>query len=98
MERNDNREIKMSKYAEYINRSSCRSINDIIDFCHEILPEQWKACPWRHPELIHGIGLLASEEALNCYMSAYGEMHVGKCRAAMMNFPFNKLTGSIENT
>jgi len=86
----------MSKYAEYINRSSCRSINDIIDFCHEILPEQWKACPWRHPELIHGIGLLASEEALNCYMSAYGEMHVGKCRAAMMNFPFNKLTGSIE--
>ena len=29
-------------------------------------------------------------------MSAYGEMHVGKCRAAIMNFPFDKLTGSIE--
>ena len=65
MERNDNREIKMSKYAEYINRSSCRSINEIIDLCHEMLPEQWKSCPWRHLELIHGIGLLASEEALN---------------------------------
>ena len=96
MERNDNREIKMLKYAEYINRSSCRSITEIIDFCHESLPKQWKSCPWRHPELIHGIGLLASEEALNCYMSAYGEMHVGKCRAAIMNFPFDKLTGSIE--
>lgn len=96
MERNDNWEIKMSKYAEYINRSSCRSINEIIDLCHEMLPEQWKSCPWKHPELIHGIGLLASEEALNCYMSAYGEMHVGKCRAAIMNFPFDKLTGSIE--
>ncbi|MBO4841028.1 MAG: AAA family ATPase [Bacteroidaceae bacterium] len=86
----------MSKYAEYINRSSCRSINEIIDLCHEMLPEQWKFCPWRHPELIHGIGLLASEEALNCYMSAYGEMHVGKCRAAFINFPFDILTGSIE--
>ena len=86
----------MSKYAEYINRSSCRSINDIIDLCHDSLPEQWKSCPWRHPELIHGIGLLASEEALNCYMSAYGEMHVGKCRAAIMNYPFDRLTGSIE--
>lgn len=96
MERNDNREIKMSDYAEYINRSSCRSINDIIDLCHKLLPDQWKPCPWRHPELIHGIALLASEEALNCYMSAYGEMHVGKCRAAIMNFPFGKLTGSIE--
>lgn len=96
MERNDNWKIKMSKYADYLNRSSCRSINEIIDLCHEMLPEQWKACPWRHPELIHGIGLLASEEALNCYMSAYGEMHVGKCRAAIMNFPFDKLTGSIE--
>jgi hypothetical protein len=29
-------------------------------------------------------------------MSAYGDMHVSKCRAAMMNFPFNQLTGSIE--
>ncbi len=88
--------MKMSKYAEYINRSLCRSINEIIDFCHEMLPEQWKAYPWRHPELIHGIGLLASEDALNCYMSAYGEMHVGKCRAAIMNFPFDKIIGSIE--
>lgn len=86
----------MSEYGDRLSRLRCRNINDIIEWCHELLPEQWKSCPWRHPELIHGIGLLASEEALNCYMSAYGEMHVGKCRAAMMNFPFNKLTGSIE--
>ena len=29
-------------------------------------------------------------------MSAYGDMHVTKCRAAMMNFPFNDIQGSIE--
>ena len=86
----------MSEYNEKLIRSRCQNINDIIEWCHELLPEQWKSYPWRHPELTHGIGLLASEEALNCYMSAYGEMHVGKCRAAIMNFPFNNLTGSIE--
>ena len=83
-------------YKTALNRIKNVNISSIIELCHEMLPEQWKAYPWRHPELIHGIGLLASEEALNCYMSAYGEMHVGKCRAAIMNFPFDKLTGSIE--
>ena len=83
-------------YEEEIKQKRTLTITDIIDLCHESLPNQWKSFPWKHPELIHGIGLLASEEALNCYMSAYGEMHVGKCRAAIMNFPFDKLTGSIE--
>jgi len=86
----------LSKYEAAIRQKRTLTITDIIDLCYESLPEQWKSCPWRHSELIHGIGLLASEEALNCYMSAYGEMHVGKCRAAIMNFPFDKLTGSIE--
>lgn len=29
-------------------------------------------------------------------MSAYGDMHVTKCRAAMMNFPYTDIQGSIE--
>lgn len=86
----------LSKYEVAIRQKRNLTTTDIVDLCHESLPEQWNTCPWKHPELIHGIGLLASEEALNCYMSAYGEMHVGKCRAAIMNFPFDKLTGSIE--
>lgn len=86
----------MSEYGDRLSLSTCRNINDIIGWCHDLLPEQWKSCPWRHPELVRGIGLLASDEALNCYMSAYGEMHVGKCRAAIQNFPFDKLSGSIE--
>lgn len=86
----------IKEYKTVLSQLMTPSILSIIELCHESLSEQWKSCPWRHPELIHGIGLLASEEALNCYMSAYGEMHVGKCRAAIMNFPFNKLTGSIE--
>lgn len=88
--------MSISKYEENIRHSSCRTINDIIEWCHETLPSEWKAYPWRHPELNHGIDLLASDEALNCYMSAYGEMHSNKCKAAMMSFPFERLKGSIE--
>lgn len=81
-------------YAEDIKQ--CNSIDDIIDYCHNALPIEYKGRPWTHPELNHGINLLASDVALNCYMSAYGDMHVTKCRAAMMNFPFNDIQGSIE--
>ena len=72
------------------------SIDDIINYCHNALPIEFKGKPWTHPELQHGVNLLASEMALNCYMSAYGDMHATKCRAAMMNFPFNRIQGSIE--
>ena len=81
-------------YAENINH--CNSIEDIINWCHDALPAQYKTKPWTHEQLNHGVDLLASDEALNCYMSAYGEMHAGKCRAALMNFPFGQLNGSIE--
>lgn len=81
-------------YAEDIKQ--CNNIDDIIDYCHNVLPIEYKGRPWTHPELNHGINLLASDVVLNCYMSAYGDMHVTKCRAAMMNFPFNDIQGSIE--
>lgn len=81
-------------YSEQISR--CRNIEEIINSCHEAIPQQYKMRPWTHPELNHGVDLLASDNALNCYMSAYGDMHTTKCRAAMMNFPFNQLQGNIE--
>lgn len=87
---------EINRYKTLLNQLKIPNISNIIDMCHDSISNQWKSCAWKHPELIHGIGLLASEEALNCYMSAYGEMHVGKCRAAIMNFPYDRLTGSIE--
>lgn len=82
------------EYADKI--CHCKSLDDIIGLCHEALPDNLRAKPWTHPEINHGVDLLASDEALDCYMSAYGDMHQGKCRAAMMNFPFEQLNGSIE--
>lgn len=86
----------MSGYSDIIRESSCSNIGDIINLCYQLVPASHKTRPWTHQELIHGINVLASDDALNCYMAAYGEMHVGKCRAAMMNFPFEELQGAIE--
>ena len=86
----------MPGYSNIIKGSSHTNIEGIVELCHQMIPSRYKTRPWTHPELVHGINLLASDDALNCYMSAYGEMHIGKCRAAMMNFPFDELQGSIE--
>lgn len=86
----------MTEYNDIIKGSSCTNIESIVELCHQMIPLQYKAHPWTHQELVHGLNLLVSDDALNCYMSAYGEMHVGKCRAAMMNFPFEEIQGSVE--
>ena len=86
----------MEEYSGIIRNTSCSNIDGIVELCHQLVPAAYKTQPWTHPDLIHGINVLASDDALNCYMAAYGEMHVGKCRAAMMNFPFEELQGAIE--
>ena len=83
-------------YSDALNSSTCSCIDDIIDWRHEQLPVNYKYRPWTHPQLNHGVDLLATDEALDCYLAAYGDMHASKCRAAMMNFPYDGLQGSIE--
>lgn len=86
----------LSNYEIAIEQTDIQSIDNVIDLCHQLVPVKYKSRPWTHPELNHGLDLLASDDALNCYMSAYGEMHVSKCKAAMMNFPYADIKGSIE--
>lgn len=45
--------------------------------------------PWELTE--HGRKVLQTEDELNAYIAAYGEMHIVKCRAALQNFPFDNL-------
>lgn len=94
-----NREFELydiEAYRRKLIENNCRNIDDIIELCRSAVPPEYQQRPWTHPELRHGTNLLASDVALNCYMSSYGDMHVTKCRAAMMNFPFNDVHGSIE--
>ena len=83
-------------YAEKLKVAKCADIDDIVQLCYDSLPADCKAQPWTHPDLNHGLDLLCTDVALDCYLAAYGEMHVKKCRTAMMNFPFEQLQGTVE--
>lgn len=75
-------------YADRISQISNLTMDAVIDNCMQHLPSEFKYRPYSHPELAHGLSLLQSEEGLDCYIGAYGEMHQAKCRAAMQNMPF----------
>lgn len=61
----------------------------LVKNCYNCLPHELKARPWEVTE--HGRKVLRSEDELNAYIAAYGEMHIVKCRAALQSFPFNDL-------
>lgn len=65
----------------------------IISRAKESLPSHLANAPWRI--LGHGTGLLSTQDELNAYLAAYGEMHKVKCNAAIQNFPFDKLPQRI---
>lgn len=62
------------------------NVENLIKQCRDALPTRLKTRPWTILE--HGYNALDSEEKLNAYIAAYGEMHVYKCRKALQNFPF----------
>ena len=53
----------------------------IISRAKESLPSHLANAPWRI--LGHGTGLLSTQDELNAYLAAYGEMHKVKCNAAI---------------
>ena len=65
------------------------NVDKLVESCYNALPQQWMSRPWDY--LNHGYAVLDSEDQLNAYIAAYGEMHIVKCRMAMQNFPFDEL-------
>lgn len=86
----------MGVYKDEIKKTHHLRVEQIIQICKKLLPEEWKRFPYRHPELLNGLNILHSEDGMNAYIAAYGEMHMLKCRAALQNFPYDRLQGSIE--
>ena len=61
----------------------------IVNQCYKCLPSTMQARPWEVTD--HGRKILTTEDELNAYIAAYGEMHIVKCRASLQNFPFDDL-------
>ena len=83
-------------YEECLRQSLCCNIDEVIQMCTSHVPTEYQQSPWTYEELNHGMSLLQSDVALDCYMAAYGEMHRIKCQVALQNFPFDKISGAIE--
>lgn len=86
----------MDEYEETINQAENFSMPRLIEICRNKVPPQYARRPYLHPELRNGTALLHSEDGMNCYIAAYGEMHMAKCRRALQNFPFDSIDASIE--
>lgn len=83
------------RYDERIASIQKLTMNAIIEDCQNHVPDKYRLRPYSHPELNHGQDLLKSEEGLDCYISAYGEMHNIKCRGSFQTIDFDKI-GNIE--
>jgi hypothetical protein len=65
----------------------------VVEQCYQKLPANLKKCPWVATD--HGRLVLQTEEQLDAYLAAYGEMHIIKCRAALQNLPCTKPNDDI---
>ncbi len=61
----------------------------LVENCYKALPAAMRNRPWEYTD--HGRKVLVSDDELNAYLAAYGEIHIVKCRAALQNFPFDDL-------
>lgn len=59
----------------------------LVEKCYKRLPYNMRSKPWEYTE--HGRKVLNTDEELDAYIAAYGEIHILKCRAALQNFPFD---------
>lgn len=86
----------METYRNRIRKIAPFSLERLIDNCKQFVPDRYSHQPYFHPALNHGIDILSCDDALDCYMAAYGEMHYIKCLVALQNFPFDSIDGVIE--
>ena len=81
-------------YDDEIKQVSPFAIADAIRIAESLVPERLRSNPWTI--LNHGRKILSTEDELNCYMAAYGEMHRAKASYALSAMPFNELNESVE--
>lgn len=82
------------RYLDRIAIEHPLSMDRVISISREFLPEACRRRPWDYTG--HGVNLLSNEVQMDSYLTAYGEMHMMKCRAAFQNFPFENLPFNVE--
>lgn len=96
-------ELHSSIYTQKINKIINPSINDIIKISKDLVPAEFKNCPWKYRDnkdrsLNHGKAILETEEQCDAYMAAYGNMHREKAFRALTSteFPYELIDKDFE--
>ncbi len=75
----------MNDYNKSIELLQNPTFQRIICIARENLPIEKSTKPWS--SINHGLDILQTEYELNCYLSAYGEMHEAKIKTALCAIP-----------
>ena len=86
----------MQNYAELINGTNDLTMKKIISIATECAPAAYRNHAWDYYTLNHGTAILADEDSLNCYLAAYGIMHMVKMMSALKYLPTSAINGNYE--
>ena len=82
----------MNAYELDIHAMKTPGMADIISTARKHISSSYlRSYPWTHRELDHGKGILVSDDALNCYLVAYGIMHMVKVRRLLQGCSLDDL-------
>ena len=79
---------KNMSYIDDIRTIDPLTLDDIIAAARKHVPTQYTRQPWTFPELNHGVAVLKTTDAMNCYMASYGQAHKEKIDEAVKEFPW----------
>lgn len=86
----------MPTYEDAVRALKSPRLSDILCLAEKHVPVAFRGRPWRHAELAHGKGILVSDDALACYLAAYGRMHAVKMYQVLRRCALNDLVPGFE--
>ena len=78
------------------NTIGCSIIQELFADAARNVPEAYSSYPWNYPGLNHGTAVLTDNVQLDCYVHAYGRMHVYKMWKALESLPLDALKDGFE--
>ena len=86
----------MTTYENAVRDMKSPGLPDILCLAEKHVPAAFQGRPWCHAELNHGKGILVSDDALACYLAAYGRMHAVKMYQVLRRCALKDLAPGFE--
>lgn len=88
--------MKLNRQSWISNNTGCRILMALFAIAAKNVPVGYADRPWSYPGIDHGKAVLTSDAQLDCYIHAYGLMHVYKIWKALEHFPLDKVRDGFE--